>query len=68
MSKPHDASTGVPELRDSEVQNILKEVCEIMGVRLGPGLARYIPLIAKARELAALAVREPVKPATAAEP
>jgi hypothetical protein len=39
---------------ESEVQNILKEVCDIIGVKLGPGLARYVQLIARARELAAL--------------
>ncbi len=38
----------------SEVANILKEVCDIIGCKLGPGLARYVPLIARVRELAAL--------------
>lgn len=35
----------------SEVQNILMEVCQILGVKLGPGFARYNALIDKAREL-----------------
>jgi hypothetical protein len=53
----HNASlAGRPEgqaLREREVQNILMEVCQIIGVKLGPGLARYAPLIARARVLAA---------------
>jgi hypothetical protein len=47
----------------SEVSNILKEVCEILGVKLGPGLARYAPLIQRARELAHPADAPPRSPA-----
>jgi len=34
-----------------EIENILREVCKILNVKLGPGLATWAPLIARVREL-----------------
>jgi ADP-ribose pyrophosphatase YjhB (NUDIX family) len=50
---PPAQGAPTPRLPVSEVQNILMEVCQILGVKLGPGLATYAPLIARVRALAA---------------
>src|SRR6266478_2160180 len=55
-----DAEPAAPAPADREIRSILKEVCDILGVKLGPGLATWIPLIAKVRELKA-------RPATTGE-
>jgi hypothetical protein len=47
-----DTATAPPEQAgDSEIRNILQEVCQILDVKLGPGLATWVPLIAAVRAL-----------------